>query len=143
MVSKLFLDTNILFDVIDISRPNSDNVKKMFYICEENNLSFFVSAITINNIVYVMQSKFKMSTFELKKRLENLFQLVEIVPFDMEVLIDGLKLDFEDVEDSFQFVSALKCQAGFLITEDGKFLRKNICHEKIKVMNTFEFLTII
>ncbi len=140
METKVFLDTNILFDMIDVSRPNSQNVKKLFLVSAEKNLSFFISAITINNIVYVMQNRFKMSADDLKDKLKKLYRIIEIVPYDMEVITDGLKLEFSDIEDSFQFISALKSKSDFLITEDKKFLQKNLKNKMLRVMNTHDFL---
>ena len=140
---KVFLDTNILFDVIDVSRKNSSNVRRLFYLSEKKELSFFISAITVSNIIYVMQNKFKMEAADLKSRLRKLFQLVDVVPYDMEVIIDGLRLEFDDVEDSFQFVSALKCKSDYLVTEDRRFLQKDIRNDRIKVVNTEEFLNIM
>lgn len=140
MANKVFIDTNILFDVIDVTRQNSDCVRRMFELSENKDLSFFVSAITINNILYVLQNRFKMKSSDLKERLKKLFLLVEIVPYDMEVIIDGLRLDFDDIEDSFQFVSALKCGAYYLITEDKKLLDMELKNDKIQLMRTQDFL---
>ncbi len=140
MANKVFIDTNILFNVIDVTRQNSDYVRKMFKLSENKDLSFFVSAITINNILYVLQNRFKMKSSDLKERLKKLFQVVEIVPYDMEVIMDGLRLDFDDIGDSFQFVSALKCGAHYLITEDKKFLDMDLKNDKIQLMSTQDFL---
>ncbi len=108
MEIKVFLDTNILFDMIDVPRPNSKNVKKLFALSTEKNLSFFISAITINIIVYVMQNRFNMKANDLKVKLKKLYQTIEIVPYDMEVITDGLKLDFTDIY-SKQLQSHEKC----------------------------------
>lgn len=143
MGNKVFIDTNILFDVIDVSRQNSNNVRSMFKLIEEKNLTFFISAITINNIIYVMQNRFKMKASILKERINKLLQVVEVVPFDMEVMIYGLRLDFYDIEDAFQFVSALKCQSEYLVTEDKDFLKMNLDNDRIQVISTQDFLRIL
>jgi predicted nucleic acid-binding protein len=140
MANRIFLDTNIIFDVIDVTRPNSDRVKEMFSLFKKRDFSMFISAITINNIVYVMRNKFHMDTSVLKKKLNILLQLFQVVPFDLEILTNGLKLSFEDIEDSFQFISALRCKANYLITEDKEFLQKCPDSDKIKIINTKDFI---
>lgn len=140
MANRVFLDTNIIFDVIDVSRPNSNQVKKMFSLFKKKDISLSISAITINNIVYVIQHRFKLDISILKKKLGILLQLFEIVPYDLEILTDGLKLSFDDIEDSFQYVSALKCKSDYLITEDKIFLEKSPKNSNIKILNTNEFL---
>jgi predicted nucleic acid-binding protein len=143
MAGKVFLDTNILFDTIDISRQNSDCVKKMFYMAEEKELSFFISALSISNIIYVLQNKFKMQASHLKSKMKNLLQIVEVMPYDMEIIINAMRLEFDDIEDSFQFVSALKCKSNYLITEDKDFLKKNLSNDKIQIISTKEFVNML
>lgn len=140
MATRVFLDTNILFDIADISRPNSECVKKLFVIAEEKDLSFFISALSINNIIYVLQNRFKMNTAHLKNKMKSLFQIIEVVPFDMEIIIDAMRMEFDDIEDSFQFVSALKCKSDYLVTEDKNFLSKKLSNDRIKILCTKEIL---
>ncbi|MDD4296345.1 MAG: PIN domain-containing protein [Ruminiclostridium sp.] len=140
MAIRVFLDTNILFDIVDISRPNSDYVKKLFVMAEEKELSFFISALSINNIIYVLQNRFKMEAAYLKSKMKSLLQIVEVVPFDMEIIINAMYLEFDDIENLFQFVSALKCKSDYLVTEDKKFLKKKLSNDKIQVICTKEIL---
>lgn len=140
MANRVFLDTNILFDIVDISRPNSDYVKKLFVMAEDKELSFFISALSINNIIYVLQNRFKMEAAYLKSKMKSLLQIVQVVPFDIEIIINAMHLEFDDIEDSFQFVSALKCKSDYLVTEDKDFLKKKLSNDKIQVICTKEIL---
>jgi predicted nucleic acid-binding protein len=143
MPAKLFLDTNIIFDVIDVSRPNSDNVRRLLLAGEDNGLTFLISAITVNTIVYVMQQKFKLKANLLKEKLFLLFDLIEVVAFDYHAIAGGLELDFDDLEDSFQFASALECGADVLVTEDKLFLAKGTDGSSLKILSTSEAISIL
>ncbi len=143
MPAKLFLDTNIIFDVIDVGRPNTDNVRKLLLACEEKGLTFYISAVTVNTVVYVMQEKFKLKSTTLKEKLLLLFDVTEVVAFDHDIIAVGLDLDFDDLEDSFQFASALVCKADYLVTEDKKFLSKTAEGSKLKVFSTIETIRIL
>jgi len=143
MPAKLFLDTNIIFDVIDVSRPNSDNVRRLLLAGEDNGLTFLISAITVNTIVYVMQQKFKLKANLLKEKLFLLFDLIEVVAFDYHAIAGGLELDFDDLEDSFQFASALECGADVLVTEDKLFLAKGTDGSSLKILSTPEAISIL
>ena len=143
MANRVFLDTNILYDIIDISRPNSDYVKKLFVMAEDKELQFFISALSISNIIYVLQNRFKMEATHLKSKMKSLLQIVEVVPFDMEIIINAMYLEFDDIEDSFQFVSALKCKSDYLVTEDKEFLKKKISNDKIQVICIKEILNVL
>jgi len=143
MAIRVFLDTNILFDIVDISRPNSDYVKKLFVMVEEKELSFFISTLSINNIIYVLQNRFKMEAAHLKSKMKSLLQIVQVVPFDIEIIINAMHLEFDDIEDSFQFVSAMKCKSDYLVTEDKDFLKKKLSNDKIQVICTKEILNVL
>ncbi len=143
MPAKLFLDTNIIFDVIDVSRPNTDNVRKLLLACEEKELAFSISAVTVNTVIYVMQEKFKLNSATLKKKLQLLFDVVEVIAFDHNIIAVGLDLDFDDLEDSFQFASALECGADYLVTEDRMFLSKATEGSSLKVFSTIETIRIL
>jgi len=143
MSIRVFLDTNIIFDVIDTGRPNSTHVKTLFSIFKHNNISLCISAITINNIIYVLQNRFKIDADILKKKVSRILELFEVVPYDFEVLVDGLKLPFNDIEASFQFISALKCKADYLITEDKDFLKHNCNDLKLKIINTYDIVKVL
>jgi len=143
MEIRVFLDTNILFDIADISRPNSEWVKRLFVAAEEKELSFFVSALSLSNIIYVLQNRFKMKSSYLKGKLKTLFKIVEVVPFDMEIIANAMQLEFSDIEDSFQFISALKCKSDYLVTEDKDFLNKKLSNDRIKVLRTKDILNIL
>jgi predicted nucleic acid-binding protein len=143
MPAKLFLDTNIIFDVIDVSRPNSDNVRRLLLSGEDNGLTFLISAITVNTIVYVMQQKFKLKADLLKEKLFLLFDLVEVAAFDYHAIAGGLELEFDDLEDSFQFASALECGADILVTEDKLFLTRATGLSSVKIRSTAETISIL
>ncbi len=141
MPTKLFLDTNIIFDVIDVSRPNTANVRKLLLACEEKDLTFFISAVTVNTIVYLMQEKFKLSSATLKEKLLLLFNVTEVVAFDHNIIATGLGLGIDDLEDAFQYASALECGADYLVTEDKKFMSTAPKGSNLKVISTLETIS--
>lgn len=126
-----------------LAGPTSGQVRELLLACEEKKLTYFISAVTVNTIVYVMQEKFKLSSTTLKEKLLLLFDVIEVVAFDHNIIKVGLDLDIDDLEDSFQYASALECGADYLVTEDKSFLSKSVEGGSLKVFSTLETISIL
>lgn len=55
MAPKLFLDTNILFDFFFDREPFSESAARLFELCGEGRVVFYLSTLSIANLAYHSQ----------------------------------------------------------------------------------------
>ena len=116
-MKRLFLDTNIVLDLLAKRQPFYHSTAVLFSLADKNKIKLFVSSLTFANTNYVL-SKFK--TPKKAREILKLFKLlVTVQPVDdriIELALNDFK--FVDFEDGLQYYAALKCKSDGLITRD-------------------------
>ncbi len=134
---KIFVDTNVLLDVFQERRLHYDGSVSVWDMAERGQLSGFISAISFNNIYYIV------SRFRDKKHASRAIKLLRgtfsPVPLDEQILNQAIDSKTDDLEDAIQFFSAVRVSANFIITRNNKDFPKS----SIPVLTPEEFLAII
>ncbi len=105
MVYKLFIDSDVVIDFFTDREPHVNPASELFELNEQGGIILYLSAVSINNIYYIVR-KF----LGHKKALdvvEMLSEMTEIIGTTKKEIIQALKNDFSDFEDSIQYSSAL------------------------------------
>jgi predicted nucleic acid-binding protein len=138
MVFKLFIDSDVVIDFFTDREPHANPASELFELNENGQVTLFLSAVSINNIYYIVR-KF----LGHKKTLEvvgTLTDMTEIVGTTKGEIIQALKNEFKDFEDSIQYSSALTIKdLDAIITRNVKDYRNS----KIAVMTPLNFLNMI
>ena len=115
-MKKIFIDTNILLDVILRRDGFYKNSAEIWADCELGKVQGYVSAISLNNMHYVMR-KLVASDIALKY-VRFVLNVFSIVPLDEAIL--RLSVDFpqKDFEDAIQTFSAVQIKADCIVTRD-------------------------
>ena len=115
-MKKIFIDTNILLDVILRRDGFYKNSAEIWADCELGKVQGYVSAISLNNMHYVMR-KLVASDIALKY-VRFVLNVFSIVPLDDAIL--RLSVDFpqKDFEDAIQMFSAVQVKADCIVTRD-------------------------
>lgn len=113
---RLFLDTNILLDVL-LARPEfRDDSAFVWDCCERHRAQGFVSSISVSNAHYILSKRIgKDKALAGVKMILNLF---EVVPADKPLLIHATAHPRPDFEDVIQMLSAKQAAADYLMTRD-------------------------
>ena len=134
MDSKIvFLDTNIILDILDTSRPNSKNIVSLLETLVVQKYKVFISEDMLSTVYYINKNNIK--TLDFFKVIQNRWT---IAPFGKNVVRDAIDLSLKkdlDLEDVLQCLCAKQNRCDVLITNDGSF-----CDCGISVMATEEFL---
>lgn len=131
---NLFLDTNVLIDLIDKREPFYNDIAIIASMAESQKLKLAISALSIVNTVYVISRN-----IEEKLVLEALkkFRIICDVSNIDEIVIDkSLISNFNDFEDAVQYFSALHHKSDLIITRN----KKDFKNSEIPVMTPSEFL---
>jgi predicted nucleic acid-binding protein len=103
-MKKLFLDTNILVDLIADRKPYSKYVIQIFLKAELKEIQLFTSSHSIATTHYLLKKY--LSEKELRDVLYNLLDYLTVVPVDIDILKKGLRSKHKDFEDSIQILCA-------------------------------------
>jgi predicted nucleic acid-binding protein len=134
MTDKVFVDTDVIFDLLAKREPFYKYAAKLFTNADKQELTICVSSLCFGNLNYIL-SKQK-STSEARKILARFKVLVEVVPVDDKVIELALNSDFKDFEDAVQYYCAIENGIKVLITRN----LKDFKHAKIPVLTAEEFM---
>lgn len=102
---KVFLDTNILVDLIADRKPFSKYAIEIFDAAETKKVKLFTSSHSIATTYYLLK-KYK-DDKTLRTIVLGLFDYLVVVPVDTSILTKGLRSRHKDFEDSIQIHCAM------------------------------------
>lgn len=118
-MKKLFLDTNIIVDLIADRKPFSKYAIEIFKLGEEKKLTLFTSSHSIATTHYLLKKYIDEKS--LREVLYNLLDFITVISVDTDIIKKGLRSNHKDFEDSIQILCATSVQnIDYIITRDGK-----------------------
>lgn len=135
MEYKLFVDSDVVIDFFTDREPHVNPASELFELNEQGSVKLHLSALSINNIYYIVR-KFlgHKKTIEI---IELLTEMTEIIGTTKTEILQALKNEFSDYEDSIQYSSALTIKdLDAIITRNVKDYRNS----SIAVMTPLNFL---
>jgi len=137
MNPRIFLDTNIMLDLLGERIPFYDPIAKIASLADKGQLSIVVSALSYATVNYFL---IKSEGSEVAKNKLRRFKIIsEICSLDEVVIEKGLNSNFKDFEDALQYFSALNTNCSILITRNGKDFKES----QIPIMTALEYLASI
>lgn len=103
-MKKVFIDTNILVDLIADRRPFSKFAIQLFSKAEERKIKIYTSSHSIATTHYLLKKY--IDEKELRDVLHNILDYLNIVAIDIDVIKKGLKSKHKDFDDALQIISA-------------------------------------
>ena len=135
MVFKLFIDSNVVIDFFTDREPHANPASELFELNEKGNVILHLSAVSINNIYYIIR-KF-LGHKKALEVVETLTEMTEVIGTTKKEILQALKNNFSDYEDSVQYSSALTIKGlDAIITRNIKDYKNS----NIAVMTPLSFL---
>jgi predicted nucleic acid-binding protein len=103
-MKKVFLDTNIIVDLIADRKPFSKYSIEILKKSEEKKIELFTSSHSIATTHYLLKKYVEEKI--LREVLYNLLDYVTVISVDTDVLKKGLRSKHRDFEDSIQILCA-------------------------------------
>lgn len=121
-MKKVFVDTNIIVDLIADRKPFSKFAIEIFSKAEENKLKLFTSSHSIATTHYLLKKY--VDEKELREVLYNLLNYLNIISVDADVIKKGLKSKHKDFEDAIQMICAYSVEKmDYIVTRNIKDFR--------------------
>jgi len=138
MEYKIFMDSDVVIDFFTDRDPHVNPASELFELNEQGIIKIFLSAVSINNIYYIVR-RF-LGHKKAIQVIESLTEMAEIIGTTKNEILQALKNDFSDYEDSIQYSSALTIQKlDAIITRNIKDYKNS----KIAVMTPHSFIQMI
>ena len=118
MISKVFLDSDVILDVATGREPFFEASQAVLGLAEAGAFQAFTSPNSITNIYYVYKKL--ASAPEAKSFIRDLVQIVEVAGVNKDVIEEALESKFFDFEDSVQHFCAKRRRCDFLVTRNSK-----------------------
>ena len=117
-MKKVFVDTNVLLDVLRHREDFCEASAEIWSLVETGQLAGGISAISFNNVYYIIRRLADHVTAE--KSLVLLRDTFEVVSCDQQILNQAIDSGFKDFEDAIQFFSAVRLGADYLLSRNVK-----------------------
>jgi predicted nucleic acid-binding protein len=140
MATKLFLDTNIILDILDSERPFSRESEMLFKFIEDGSWLAYFSESVITTTDYVLTKKF--TGAQRTAILTDLVKLIKIVECKNSIVQNALAKNEVDVEDAILYELALAEKLDYFITNDKQALKK-LPTKKLPIVSTKDFLLLM
>ena len=133
---KLFLDTNIVIDVIANREPFVEDSRIILNLCETGQAEGIISTLTLCTISYVLR-KFATPGM-MRTKLRDLRNILTPIDLSVSLLDKAIASSITDFEDAVQFYTAAYSDADVIITRN----IKHFPQDNIPVLTPTEFLAI-
>jgi predicted nucleic acid-binding protein len=135
MKDKLFLDTNVVIDLLGERELFYDSIARIVSLADKGKINLIVSALTYSTVYYVL-SRFEDCEI-VKDKIRKFKTIAKTADLTDKILENGLSSKFKDFEDALQYYCALKSGSTILITRNGKDFKES----NIPVLNPDEYLS--
>ncbi len=105
MVSKVFVDTDVIVDHLTDREPFANHSSLIFELHEQRKIRIYISAISVNNIYYV--SRRIIGGKRTLRLIDHLTDSIEVIGTTKSEIKASIHGDFRDFEDSIQYQTAL------------------------------------
>lgn len=108
-MKKIFVDTNILVDLIADRKPFSKFAIELFSKAENKKVKLYVSSHSLATTHYLLKKY--ISEKELRKIIYSLLEYIHVVAIDLDTIKKGLKSKHKDFEDALQIIAAYSVES--------------------------------
>ena len=133
-MKSIFLDTNIVLDLLAHRMPFYTEAAKLFSLADKKKVNLSISALCLADINYILSRQ--NSEMEVRKILRKFKVLVNVLPLDDKITDLALNSEFRDFEDAIQYFTAIENDQDIIATRNQPDFKES----KIPVMTAGEFI---
>ncbi len=115
-MNKVFIDADIILDLLLDREPYSRSSLKLFTAIEEREVIAFTTPVILANIYYI--SAKMVNRKSALEYIRKLLTLLKVTAVDEKTMLLAANADFKDFEDSIQYYAAQNDAVDYLITRN-------------------------
>jgi predicted nucleic acid-binding protein len=131
---KIFLDTNIILDLLAYRMPFYTEAAELFSLADKKKLALSISPLCLADAHYILSKQ--NPEMEVRKILRKLKVLVTVLSLDDKITDLALNSEFRDFEDAIQYYTAIENEQELIITRN----QSDFKDSKIPVMTAGEYI---
>lgn len=122
-MKNIFVDTNILIDLLSDRRPFSKFAIEIFDLASKKKINLFTSSHSIATTHYLLKKYIREQ--ELRKILYSLLDYIDVISIDVAIIRKSLLSSHDDFEDAIQIFAAHSVKnMDFIVTRNVKDFKK-------------------
>lgn len=133
-MEKVFVDTDIVLDLLSNREPFYIHSANLFSAADKNEIKLYVSSLSFANLNYILSKQY--SADQSRKKLLKFKTLVTVLSVTDKVIELSLSSDFKDFEDGIQYFTATENNIKTLLTRNLKDYKS----AQISVLTAEQFL---
>jgi PIN domain. len=133
-MKNIFLDTNIVLDLLAYRMPFYTEAAKLFSLADKKKLKLSISSLCLADANYILSKQ--NPEMEVRKILRKFKVLVNVLPLDDKITDLALNSEFKDFEDAIQYFTAIENDQDIIITRNQPDFKES----KIPIMTAGEFI---
>ncbi len=133
MLSRVYIDTNIVVDICDENRSSfKDSMLAISMLIGDEDIELFINSDTLSNLFYILSNRTAYKSKEVLKKFHNILSIFTLVSIEIKDVKDAIdlcqdsKTPFKDYEDAMQYICAKKVDADLILTNDTSFISLDI-----------------
>ena len=133
-MDKLFVDTNIIMDLLQKRENFFQEAQALFTLADKKIVKLFISSLSIANTHFLLSKHYNSN--DARKILTKFKVLVQVLPLDNKIIDLALAADLKDFEDAIQLFTAIEHNTDIIITRNKKDFKK----QNLPVLTAKEYL---
>jgi len=133
-MKSIFLDTNIVLDLLAHRMPFYTEAAKLFSLADKKKVKLSISALCLADTNYILSRQ--NPEMEVRKILRKFKVLVNVLPIDDKITDLALNSEFRDFEDAIQYFTAIENDQDIIVTRNQPDFKES----KIPTMTAGEFI---
>jgi predicted nucleic acid-binding protein len=113
---KIFLDTNIIVDLLMERHYELDAINEMFILAGKEKVSLYISESIIATTFYILRKEKRIDPLA---AFREMCKTMNVIPFSKDILYYSLE-KYEDKEDGLLYMLAHKAKMNYFITRNVK-----------------------
>ena len=134
MMENIFVDTNIIIDLLAKRDLFYKDAQTLFTLSDKKEIQLCISSLSFANAYYSIVKHHK--DIDAKKYLAKFKVLVKVLPLEDKAIELALASDFNDFEVGLQYFIAMDNESDIIITRN----KKDFKNAKIPVMTAGEYI---
>jgi predicted nucleic acid-binding protein len=113
---KIFLDTNIIVDLLMERHYELDAINEIFILAGKEKVSLYISESIIATTFYILRKEKRIDPLA---AFREMCKTMNVIPFSKDILYYSLE-KYEDKEDGLLYMLAHKAKMNYFITRNVK-----------------------
>jgi predicted nucleic acid-binding protein len=140
MAFKLFIDINIIVDLLDSERSGHSHAVKLIDEAEATRCICFVTESVLNTTAYLVRKDYNVAS--LTKMFFHLLTFIQLLPVYTKTYQFASHMAVNDIEDAVLYQTAIDNNLDYFVTSDVKDY-KRIALPSLPVITTSELIKLI